>query len=170
MIEEDLNIGKDVQKIVEQDLQKRKVCSRFVPHSLTAEQKEDRVSSCQEWVQLAENEPEWFKKIIPGDESLFHAYDPATKRQSAAWVGKNSPRPKKLRIQKTMLVVFFDWQGVVHKEFIPEGQTMNATMYKDILAHLLQSKGFVRKWFIRVTDSCCMTMHRATELLKDRHF
>jgi len=27
---------------------------------------------------------------------------------------------------KTMLVIFFDWQGVIHKEFVPEGETINA--------------------------------------------
>jgi hypothetical protein len=24
------------------------------------------------------------------------------------------------------LVIFFDWQGVVHKEFVPEGLTVNS--------------------------------------------
>ena len=34
---------------------------------------------------------------------------------------------KKLLFQKSrvknMLVIFFDWQGVIHKEFVPEGET-----------------------------------------------
>jgi hypothetical protein len=50
-------------------------------------------------------------------------------QQSSAWVGDNSPWPQKLQFQKSevnnMLMVFFEWQGVVHKEFVPEGQTAN---------------------------------------------
>jgi hypothetical protein len=48
-----------------------------------------------------------------------------------------SSRPKKLRFPKsrvkTMLVIFFDWQGVIHNEFVPEGETINAVYYKDVM-------------------------------------
>jgi len=30
---------------------------------------------------------------------------------------------------KTMLVIFFDWQGVIHKEFVLEGETINAVFF-----------------------------------------
>jgi len=29
-----------------------------------------------------------------------------------------------------MLVIFFDWRGVIQKEFVPEGETINAVYYK----------------------------------------
>lgn len=35
-----------------------------------------------------------------------------------------------------MLTVFFDAKGVVHKEFVPEGQTVNATYYVKVLDRL----------------------------------
>jgi len=77
-----------------------------------------------------QTDPDFFKKTVTGDETWCFAYDPTTKRQSAAWVGETSPRQKKLRLQqsrvKTMLVIFFDWQGVIHKELVPEGETINA--------------------------------------------
>jgi len=38
---------------------------------------------------------------------------------------------------KTMLVIFFDWQGVIHKEFVPEGETINAVYYKGVIERLL---------------------------------
>jgi hypothetical protein len=34
---------------------------------------------------------------------------------------------------KTMLISFFDSQGVVHKEFVPEGKTVNAEFYKAVM-------------------------------------
>ena len=36
-----------------------------------------------------------------------------------------------------MLVIFFDWQGVIHKEFVPEGETINAVYYKVVMERLL---------------------------------
>jgi len=122
----EVNIGKDtVRMIVVEDLRKRKICSRFVPHSLTPEQKDRRIAACRDLIATANSDPNFFKKIVTGDGTWCFAYDPTTKRQSAAWVGETSPRPKKLRFQKfrvkNMLVIFFDWQSVIHKEFFSGG-------------------------------------------------
>jgi len=49
MIAESLNIPKTVVlRILKEDLGKRKLCARFVLWSLTPEQREDRVTSCQD--------------------------------------------------------------------------------------------------------------------------
>jgi len=37
---------------------------------------------------------------------------------------------------KVMLVVFFDWKGIVHHEFVPHGQMVNKQFYYEFLAHL----------------------------------
>jgi len=36
-----------------------------------------------------------------------------------------------------MLVIFFDWQGVIHKEFVSEGETIHAVYYKGVMERLL---------------------------------
>jgi len=36
-----------------------------------------------------------------------------------------------------MLIIVFDSQGAVHKEFVPEGQTVNAEFYKRVMDRLL---------------------------------
>ena len=95
----------------------------------------------------------FWENIITGDETRCFAYDPATKRQSAEWVGQNSPKPKKLRFQKsrvkTMLIFFF------HREFVPEGQKVNAEFYVGVLDRLLKKIRRVRtaklqssEWFL----------------------
>jgi len=50
---------------------------------------------------------------------------------------------------------FFNWQGVIHKEFVPEGETINAVYYKDVMERLLNRIRRVRpgmcesgKWFL----------------------
>jgi hypothetical protein len=37
-----------------------------------------------------------------------------------------------------MLIIFFHSQGVVHKEFAPEGKTVNAEFYKGVMDRLLK--------------------------------
>jgi len=60
--------------------------------------------------------------------------------QSSQWMGKGSPRPKKARMSrskiKVLLVVFFDWKGTVHHEFVPRGQMVNKQLYQEVLACL----------------------------------
>ena len=59
------------------------------------------------------------------------------------WRGPSrSPRSTKVRSEKsrikTMLIVFFDCEGIIHKEFLPEGSTLNAAAYVEVLKRLLQ--------------------------------
>jgi len=35
-----------------------------------------------------------------------------------------------------MLVVFFDWKGIVLHEFVPRGQVVNKQLYQEVLACL----------------------------------
>jgi histone-lysine N-methyltransferase SETMAR len=135
---ESLNIPKRVVlQILKEDLGNRKLYAPFFPHSLTHEQREDGVTSCQDIIARADADKHFFNKIITGDETLCFACDPETKRQSTEWVGETSPRPKKLKIQrsriKTMMINIFDSQGIVHKEFVPEGRTVNAEFYKGVM-------------------------------------
>ena len=95
-------------------------------------------------------------KVITCDESWCFAYDPETKRLSSVCVGEHSPRPKKLRFQKSrvmmMLIVFFDSQGIVHKEFVHEGRTANAEYYKGVLDSLIWRIRRVRRALYRTRD------------------
>ena len=89
---------------------KRKLCARFVPHSLTPEQREDRVTSCQDIIAMADADKKLFNKIITAAESWCLAYDPETNWQISEWVGETSPRPKTLKFQtsfiKIVLIIF----------------------------------------------------------------
>jgi len=57
MIAESLEISKtEVFRILKEDFGKRKLCAGCVSHSLTAEQREDRVTSCQDIIAMADAE------------------------------------------------------------------------------------------------------------------
>ena len=64
MIAEPLKISKfSVLRILKEDLGKRKLCASCVPHSLTHEQREGRVTSCQDIIMKAEADKK-LKKYI----------------------------------------------------------------------------------------------------------
>jgi len=107
----------------------RKICAKLVPKNLSVEQKTNRLEICQDLQGRLKIEPNFLDKVLIGDESWVFDYDPETKRQSSEWHTKSSPRPKKARMSrskvKTMITVFFDSHGIVHKEFVPPGLTFN---------------------------------------------
>jgi len=126
-----------VQTILTCDLDIHHLAAKFEPRLLTPEQKEHRVAICQELRQRAVDDPSFMSRVITGDESWAYGYDPETKQQSSQWKSPGSPRPKKARqsrsATKSMLIVFFDIRGIVHHEFVPEGQTENAEFYCNVL-------------------------------------
>ena len=112
------------------------------------EQKANRLEICQDMLGRLEIEPNFLHKAITGDESWVFDYDPETKWQSEEWHTKSSC-PKKARMSrsrvKTMIIVFFDSRGIVHKEFVPSGQTVNRAFYKDVLKRLRKRVQRVRR-------------------------
>jgi hypothetical protein len=79
-------------------------------------------------------------RVITGDETCCFEYGRETKWQSVQWKTQNSPRPKKARLfrsqVKNMLVSFFDHKGIVHCEFISQGQILNQQCYLELLTRL----------------------------------
>jgi len=62
MIAESSNIPKTVLRILKKDLGKRKLCARFVPHSLTPEHREDRATSSQDIIAMADADKKFFQQ------------------------------------------------------------------------------------------------------------
>jgi len=131
--------------IVEDEQRKRRpsttqTSDKMVPRNLTKQQRDVQVSVCAELLEQVEPDSELMERVITGDESRFFQYDPETKRQSLEWRSKGSPRQKKPCMSKSkvkcMLMCFFDSMGIVHKEWVPAGQTVNQYYYKDILERL----------------------------------
>ena len=130
-------------KILTEDLKMRRVASKFVPRLLSVDQKQQQLDVCLDLKENAANDPSFLLNVITGDETCVYAYDPETKTQSSQWRSPGSPRPKKARqvrsYIKSMLICFFDQKGIVHKEFVPLGQTVNAAFYIEVLRRLREN-------------------------------
>lgn len=136
MLSEQLNLSRfTVQQILIENLHMRKVCAKMVPKNLTIHQKNIRKNKCLDLLNRISNEQDFYNCVITSDESCIFEFT------------AKCPRPKKIRMSKSkiksILIYFFDWKGIVHKEFVPPGQTVNQVFNKDVLERL-------RKRVIRV--------------------
>ena len=129
--------------ILKEKLMMHLFAAKFMPHLLTDEQKRYRVKISQELINCTNVNKNFLKNLITGDESWIHSYDVETNKQSMQWMGTSSPRPKKARQTitnvKVMLIVFFDWNGIVHYEFVPRDQTINKDFYLEVLKRLINA-------------------------------
>jgi histone-lysine N-methyltransferase SETMAR len=147
MIAEELNVDKEtVRQILTENLKMKKACAKMVPKNLSEDQKLNREEMCQNVLEKIEEDPDFLNSVVTCDETWFFQYDPETKRQSVQWKTTHSPRPKNARMSKskikTMLVVFFDIQGIIMTQYVPPGQTVNQTYYIELSTKL---RGKIRR-------------------------
>ena len=97
---------------------------------------------------MGDQDPLLLENIVTGDAIFCYQFDPESERQSMAWCSPTSPRPQKSRLQKckvkTLLIVFFDNKHIIHKKFVPAGQTINTVFYQTVLNRLLKRIRWVR--------------------------
>ncbi|GBM96399.1 hypothetical protein AVEN_142710-1 [Araneus ventricosus] len=98
MIAEEVGIGRETAHlIVTQDLGKRKLCYRLVPHTLTPEQMQLRLDACGDLIDMADRDSNFLKTIVTGDGTWCLRYDPEGKRHSIEWRSPGSQKSKKAR-------------------------------------------------------------------------
>ena len=146
MIAEETGLDKNaVHRILADHLHMWKICAR----KLVCGAKSKPVGNLSGLAGKTQNWANFLDKVITGDESWVFDYNPETKQQSAEWHIKSSPPPKKAHLGrsrvKTMLIVFFNSHGILHKEFLPPGQTVNHAFYKDVLEQLRKRVQRVRR-------------------------
>ena len=144
MISSELHLNRfTVLQNLTQDLDMRKVCAKMVPKNLTTGQKASQRDVCLDLLDRLERHSEFVSRVVTGDESW--STTPRRHSKVGSWHSANSPRPKKARISKSkfksMLICFFDSQGFVHKGFVPPGQTVNQTFYREVLERLWKKDG-----------------------------
>jgi len=90
-----------IRQILVLDLGKRKVASRFVPHSQSDDQRHERVQYAKDAIKTARRNKNSFYSNVAEDETRRFRYDPTTKCQSAEWKSPALPKGKKVHLQKS---------------------------------------------------------------------
>ncbi len=101
---------------------------------------------CQEHFEDFPEGPQLHRRMITGDESWFHVYDPDSHCQSLQWTRHGALRHRMPRRErstiKVMMIVFFDCRGVILMEFVPDGQGITAARY---LATMRRLRNAIRR-------------------------
>jgi len=108
---------------------------------LTEDHKGQQKAITSELLQRYRHEGDDFlHRIVTGDESWFHHFEPETKQQSMEWRHLHSPSKKKANTvpsaAKVMGTVFWDAEGLILAEFLEPGQTITAVRYVQTLHKL----------------------------------
>ena len=113
-----------------------KVLSRWVPHQLTEGQRIVRTTICQSNL-LRPNRKDFLQDLVTGDESWI-LYNNNTRH--AVWIqrGEEPPTQPKadLHPTKILLCCFWDARGMLYFDLLPQGKTVNATLYSTQLENL----------------------------------
>ncbi|GBM81402.1 Mariner Mos1 transposase [Araneus ventricosus] len=169
--------GKEVQQrahsIVHHQLDFRKLCSQWIPYSLTSEHKGARFDASLEFLQRYSVEGnDFLSRIITGDETWVHRFTPETKQASMARRHTSSPVRTKSKVppsaDKVMTTVSFDCEGVVYTEFKRKGRTINAESNCETLRGLLKAlknkrRGKLSKGIVLLHDNARPHKARATQ-------
>ena len=95
----------------------------------------------------AEGEAFW-SRIVTGDETWAHHYQPEKKRQSVEYQHPQSPRKKKFKTTpsagKVMITIFWDIDGVILVVVMALGETFSSDVYIRTLQKLKQRYRRVR--------------------------
>lgn len=106
---------------------------REVPHELTPEQAQSRVDVCNQLLAFPFDE-RFFKRIITCDEKWIYMRNPDTRRQWLFPGQTAEPVAKRGRFErKVLLCVWWNYQGIIHHELVPDGRAINSDIYSEQL-------------------------------------
>ena len=102
---------------------------RFVCHELSEQQAQRREEICKTLMNNPKDNRFW-RRIITGDEKWIYLRNPIIKRQWLQPGQKASPVAKKGRFEhKVMLSIWWNFEGPVFWELIPEGRAVDGNLY-----------------------------------------
>jgi len=141
-IAETIGISKEhVGYILHEELDMKKLCTRWVPRLLTADQKCTRMKISEQCLKLFnKNKTDLLLRFITMDEIWIHHYTPESKQQSKQWTEASCSVPEKTRLVssagKFMASVFWDAEGISFINYLGKGKTLTGEYYSNLLSRL----------------------------------
>jgi len=98
-IAETIRIPKErVGYILHEELDMKKLCARWVPRLLTADQKRTCMTISEQCLEhFNKNKTDFVCRFITMDKNWIHHYTPESKEQSKQWTEAGCSAPKKTR-------------------------------------------------------------------------
>ena len=123
------------------ELDMRKLCARWVPRLLTADQKRTWMKiSAQCLERFNKNKTDFMCRFITVGETWIHHYTREFKQQSKQWTEAGCSAPKKTRsvpsVGRVMASVFWDADGILFIDYLEKGKTVTREYYSSVLTRL----------------------------------
>lgn len=133
-----------ILRILHDHLGMTKVSARWVPRMLKPQQMQQRVEASKQFLNLCGNNPTHIlERIVTGDETWVHHFEPESKQESMQWHKKGAPPPKKFRVSesagKVMATIFWDSTGILMIDYKDKGVTITGTYYAMLLERLREA-------------------------------
>ena len=141
-IAEQLGISRErVGPIIHEDFDVWKLSTKWVQKCLNADQKRQQCQSSEQLLEFFWHDPNDFLSwLVTMDETWLYHYDPETTQWSVEWRHSGSPSPKKFQLKKSAGKLFtsnfWDQDSILHIDYLPKGQTINAEYYSSLLVQL----------------------------------
>lgn len=129
-IEDEVGVGQStILRILHEDLNLRSVCSVWVPHELTLENKQQRVN-CAKHIRHSLLHTDWRNTYAVEDETFISFVPHHSKVQNRTWIPKDAPRLQVVRPtltnKKCLLMVAFTPNKRFSVSALPYGETVDA--------------------------------------------
>jgi histone-lysine N-methyltransferase SETMAR len=112
----------------------------WVPRELMDREQINRMGLSLQYLLWYADGENMLSRIVTGDKSWVHHYQPKSKSASMQWKLPSSPSTKKFNVMpsagKVMVIVFWDSQGVLLAHFQKHGENVNSATYCEVLLEL----------------------------------
>jgi histone-lysine N-methyltransferase SETMAR len=139
-ISETIGISKErVGYILHEELDTKKLCARWLPRLLTADQKRTTMKISEQCLERFNKNKTAFarRRFTTINETWIHHYTPETKQQSNQWTEAGCSAPKKTRsvpsAGKVTTSVFLDAEGILFIDYLEKGKTITGEYYSELL-------------------------------------
>lgn len=124
-----------VRRILHKDLNKKSVCAKWIPHTLTDLMKQNRVTGCQTILDNING------SVMVIDEKWLYANPLPANNNIRSWVDAGGDRPTQPRRiisdQKYHILVAINFRGEHYSEVLERGQSVNAERYIAFLQNII---------------------------------
>ena len=158
-----LNVSKGTVFNIMKSNRIRKLCSRCVPYFLSREMCDQRMQCCQQNLTLYEEVGDsLLKNLITEDETPLSLYLPEDRRSSQEYKFPGETATRKLRSgtihrRGLMLVIFWDCQGVVLRDFVDRDTKLNANYCATKIREVRKCRRKPRGQCLSSTRQCANT-------------
>lgn len=126
--------------ILKDELGLKKLLTRWVPHSLTLDQKRTRVRLSEQYLDRFRKDKEDFvRRYVTQVSWVFH-YDPELRKQNAEWIESGCSAPKQPKTtksaKKVLASIFWDAQGILLVDYLQSDKTTTGEYYSNLIDRL----------------------------------